>query len=110
MDPFTLTLAVVQPTTYFQPNVLLQWLSFLPRLESFALGLSFTVPMRDLERQLTRAPVATHVTLPNLRWFAFEGGYGHMEAVLRRITAPRLKTFSIQSTSSLSPSPVSCSS
>jgi hypothetical protein len=96
----TLTLAVVQvtvqPSTYFQPNILLQWLSFLPLLGSFVLGFSFTVPKRDLEKQSMHAPVATHVTLPNLRWFAFDGGRSYTEAVLHRITAPRLETFNIK--------------
>ncbi len=36
-------------------------------------------------------PNVMHVTLPNLRWFTFNGGSAYMEAVVRRVTAPRLK-------------------
>ena len=41
-------------------------------------------------------PIMTHVTLPNLRWFEFQGVSAYMEAVVRRITTPRLEKLGIQ--------------
>jgi len=38
----------------------------------------------------------THVTLPNLRWFEFRGVSAYLEAVVGRITTPRLKRLSIK--------------
>jgi hypothetical protein len=55
----------------------------------------FPVPNRDVERQLMRSPIMTHVTLPNLRSFLFRAVSAYSEAVLSRITAPRLEIFQI---------------
>ena len=41
-------------------------------------------------------PTITHVTLPNLRWFVFQSVSTYVEAVVRRIIAPRLEKLSIQ--------------
>jgi hypothetical protein len=46
-------------------------------------------------RQLTRTPITTHITLPNLRLFAFRGVSAYLEAIVRRITAPRLENLQI---------------
>ena len=91
----TLSLVVGHPSTYFQPNVLLHWLSLMPQLETLLISFSFPVPNRDVERQLLRTPTTTHVTLSNLRWFEFQGVSAYMEAILRRITAPRLERLGI---------------
>jgi hypothetical protein len=91
-----LNLTVYHPSTYFQPNVLLQWISFMPQLECLAVLFAFPVPNRDVERQLTHAPIATHITLPNLRLFWFRGVTAYLEAVVRRITAPRLESLQIR--------------
>ena len=84
----TLYLIIDHQSAYFQPNVLLQWISFMPQLESFEIAFSFPVPNRDAERQLTHTPVTTHITLPNLRLFWFRGVCAYLEAVVCRITAP----------------------
>jgi hypothetical protein len=91
----TLNLSLSHPSTYFQPTVLLQSLSLMPQLEMLAISFHFAVPNRDVERQLMRTPIMTHVTLPNLRSFAFEAVSAYSEAVLSRITAPRLEIFQI---------------
>ena len=83
----TLVLTVVHPPTYFQPNILLQWLSFMPQLETLVISFSFPVPNSDVEGQLIHMPI----TLPNLRWFVFRGVSAYVEAVVRRITTPRLE-------------------
>jgi hypothetical protein len=40
----TLYLAIYHPSSYFQPNVLLQWISFLPQLESLLVAFTFLFP------------------------------------------------------------------
>jgi hypothetical protein len=91
----TLHLALYHPSTYFQPTILLQSLSLMPQLEMLLIYLPFAVPNRDVERQLMRTPIMTHVTLPNLRAFAFQAVSAYSEAVLSRVTAPRLEDFQI---------------
>ena len=91
----TLHLVLYHPSTYFQPTVLLQSLSLMPQLEMLLIFFHFPFPNRDVERQLMRTPITTHVTLPNLRTFAFQAPSAYSEAVLNRITAARLKDFQI---------------
>ncbi|KAF8493696.1 hypothetical protein F5888DRAFT_1908565 [Russula emetica] len=90
-----LTLTTDHPSAYFQPNVLLQWISFMPQLETLAILFTFPVPNRDVERQLTHTPITTHITLPNLRFFWFRGVSAYLEAVVCRIMAPRLESLHI---------------
>jgi hypothetical protein len=91
----TLDLVLHHPSTYFQPTVLLQSLSSMPQLEILAIIFFFAIPNRDVERQLMRTPIMTHVTLPNLRLFAFQAVSAYSEAVLSRITASHLENFQI---------------
>jgi hypothetical protein len=88
----TLCLVTTHPSAYFLPNLLLQWISFMLQLESLEIAFLFPVPNRDVERQLTRTPITTHITLPNLRMFWFRGVSAYLEAVLCRITTPASKT------------------
>ena len=90
-----LYLALHHPSTYFEPTVLLQSLSMMPQLEILAIAFRFAVPNRDVERQLMRTPIMTHVTLPNLRAFGLKAVSAYSEAVLSRITAPRLEDFGV---------------
>jgi hypothetical protein len=92
----TLCLAINHPSAYFQPNVLLRWISFITQLESLTIAFTFPVPKRDVERQLTHTPITTHVTLPNLRFFRFQGSSAYLEAVVCRMTTPRLEYLQIQ--------------
>ncbi len=69
----TLFLILQHQSAYFQPNVLLQWMSFMPQLERLVIDFSFPVPNHDVERQLTHTPITAHITLPNLRIFWFRG-------------------------------------
>ena len=87
----TLCLYMNRPSEYFQPNTLLRWISFLPQLETLMVVFLFPVPNRDVERQLMHTPITTHITLPNLRWFGFQGISAYLETLVRRITAPRLE-------------------
>jgi hypothetical protein len=61
-----LFLIIDHQSVYFKPDVLLQWISFMPQLECLAIDLSFPVRNRDVERQLTHTPITTHITLLNL--------------------------------------------
>ena len=83
------------PSTYFQPTALLQWLSLMPQLEMLLIAFCFPVSNLDVESQLASTPIMTHVTFPNLRVFAFRAVSAYSEAVLSRVTAPRLEDFQI---------------
>jgi hypothetical protein len=91
----TLSLIMVHPSTYFQPNTLLQWISLMPQLEMPFIYFEFSIPSRDVERQLTHTPIIAHITLPNLRHFGFTGVSSYLEALVHRITTPRLETLVI---------------
>ena len=92
----TLTLIAGHPPTYFQPKILLRWLSFMSQLETLQLGLfSSPFPNHGVEGQLMYMPITTHITLPNLRRFEFQGEGASIEDVIRWISAPRLKKVNI---------------
>jgi hypothetical protein len=91
----TLSLVMGDPSTYFHPNTLLQWLPTMPQLETLVINFIFAVPSRDVERQLTHAPIMTPVVLPNLHWFWFLGVSTYLEALVHRITTPRLEKLEI---------------
>jgi hypothetical protein len=89
----TLSLVMIHPSTYFQPNTLLQWVSLMTQLEELSILFKFPIPNRDVERQLTRAPI---IALPNLRQLQFRRGvFAYLEALVHRITAPRLERLDI---------------
>jgi hypothetical protein len=95
----TLGLILIHPSAYFQPNILLQWISFMPQLESLEVTFTFPVPNRDVGRQLagTHTPITTtHITLPNLRLLCFRGVSAYLEAVVCRISTPRLERLRIR--------------
>ena len=92
----TLYLTIDHPSAYFEPNDLLQRISFMPQLERLVILFSFPVPNLDVERQFTHAPITTHFTLPYLRWFWFRGVSAYLEAVVRWVTTPRLEKLHIQ--------------
>ena len=87
----TLGLCVSHPSTYFQPNTLLRWISFMSQLEALLIFFSSPNPNRYVERQLMHTPITTHIPLPNLRLFGFRGDSDYMEAIVHRITTPRLE-------------------
>ena len=68
----------------------------MPQLESLAIFFTFPVPSSDVERQLTHTPITTHITLPNLRLFWFQGVIPYLEAVVCRITTPRLEILEVR--------------
>ena len=88
----TLYLRMKDPSTYFHPSALLHWLSFMPQLETLVIAFFFPVPNREVERQLTRTPI---ITLPNLCILGFRGVSAYLEALVHRITTPRLEKLQI---------------
>jgi hypothetical protein len=88
----TLSLEDIDPSANFGPNELLQQLSFMPHLETFMI--TFFPPLSNQDG-LWQIPLSTQCTLPNLRWFGFEGRSPYMEAVLPRITMPLLRATEI---------------
>ena len=91
----TLDLAMIHPSTYFHPNTLLQWISFMPYLEMLKIRFEFSIPNRDVERQLRHTPIITPIALPNLHVLYFRGVSAYLEAVVHRITTPRLEKLEI---------------
>ena len=91
----SLCLVMNNPSTYFNPNALLHWLSFMPQLETLLIDFFLSVPHREIERQLTRTPIITPVTLPNLHHFRFHGVSAYLEALVHRVTTPRLEKLNI---------------
>ena len=91
VDLVTLHLDMVHPSTYFQPNTLLQWIFLMPQLETFKIYFQFSIPDRDVERHLTHTSIIAHIMLPNLHFLNFRGSRTYLEAIVHRIIAPRLK-------------------
>ena len=91
----TLNLYIEHQFADLRPTVLLQCLSSMPQLETLEIAFSYPFPNRDVARQFLHTPITTHVTLPNLRQFLFRGVTAYLEAVVRRVTAPRLEKLEI---------------
>ncbi|KAH9981814.1 hypothetical protein BJV74DRAFT_887319 [Russula compacta] len=91
----TFSLQMIPPSAYFHPNDLLQRLSLMPRLEVLGIDFHTLVPNSEVELQLLDTPIMTHVTLPNLRWFALGGVSAYLEALLPRMTTPLLNKLQI---------------
>ncbi len=92
-----LRLTIDHASAYFQPSVLLQWISFMPQLEMLLIYFSIAIPNRDVERaerQLAHTP--TPITLPNLPLLGFQCVSAYLEAIVCRITTPRLEQLTIQ--------------
>jgi len=91
-----LFLNMIPPSAYFHPNALLQRLSLIPRLEIFGIALISQFPNGDVAKKLLRTPITMHVTLPSLRWFAFQGVSDYLEAFLLRVTIPLLERLQVK--------------
>jgi hypothetical protein len=91
----TLSLFMHHSSTYFRPNTLLQWLSFMPQLETLVVGFGLPVPNRDVEATHVYANV-TPVTLPNLHFFSFQGVSTYLEVLGHRITSPRREVLDVE--------------
>ena len=77
-----------QSIYYFMPSTLLQWISFMPQLETLVIIADFSSPV---VRQLMPTLIVTQVTLPNLRLLEFRGFSAYLEAVVCQIATPYLQ-------------------
>jgi hypothetical protein len=95
VDLVTLSLNSIPPFAYFHPNDLLQRLTVMRQLE--VLGISFQSPGLniDSEEQPLDNPSITPVTLPNLRWFGFQGTSTYLGALLPPMDTPLLEKLQI---------------
>ena len=92
----TFCLSMDYPSAYyFVSSTLLQWISFMPQLETLMIIACFRVNFAVV-RQLLPTLIVTHVTLPNLRLFEFRGYSSYLEGFVSRITAPCLQKLVIR--------------
>ena len=91
----TLELDEIPPSAYFHPNALLQRISLMPQLEALSICFSSHSPSDDVERQLLPVPTMTHVTLPNLRVFGFQGASAYLETLIPWVTFPLLEDLEV---------------
>ena len=91
----TLFLTSIPSSGYFHPDVLLQQLSLMSRLEILAFLFNCYNPSHDIERRLLRTPIMTRVALPNLYWLMFEGTNAYLETFLSWVSIPLLKRIHI---------------
>lgn len=96
VDIVTLALQDIHSSANFRLNDLFHILSLLPQLGALTIGFHFPFPNRDVRTQLLQMSDVPHLTLPNLRHFAFEGVSTYLEILLPRMTAPHLEKLRIQ--------------
>ena len=95
MNLVTLGLYNIPPFAYFTPSSLFTRLSLMPQLESLAIAFDAHVVNREFNNQLSNTPIMSQIALPNLRWFWFRGFSTYLDDVFAQISAPLLKTLSI---------------
>jgi hypothetical protein len=91
----TLSLTEIGEPDKFSPNDLLQRLSLMPRLETLRIGFTLFSGSPAGEIQTMRLPIRTHVELPYLRRFLFNGTSTYLGALLPHISTPPLEKLQI---------------
>jgi hypothetical protein len=84
----TLSLMDIPASAYFPPSYLRTRLSLMVQLEKLSIGFVSPIPDRDVEREPSQA--LDMITLPNLRWFAFDGASTYLEGLVAWISTPSL--------------------
>ena len=92
----SLRLNYIPASTYFPPTYLLTQLSLVPQLEILEIQFHSPLPNCDVKRQLQATPIMPHITLPNLRQFAFRGVSTYLEGLLPQISAQVLSKLEIE--------------
>ena len=69
----TLYLTINHLSAYFQPNFLLQWVSFMSQLEILVIAFSFIIPNRDVERHLRHTGIQQPRHPLHFLTFAYSG-------------------------------------
>jgi len=90
-----LALVNMLPFTYVQPHELLHRVSLMPQLEVLWIGFDYRYPRNHADPDVTHMHNGTHISLPNLRFFQFQGFSAYLEALLSRITAPHLEVVQV---------------
>jgi hypothetical protein len=85
-----LWLGDIPRSSYFPPSYILTRLSLMPQLQRLGILFRSPLPNRDVVRQVSDSLIMTHVTLLNLRVFAFRGVSAYLEGLLARIRTPVL--------------------
>jgi len=96
MGLVTFSLDWISPSVYFPPNDLVRRLSQMPQLETLRITFHSPVPNHEVKRELSRRPLMTHITVPNLRWFGFRGASAYLEALLPCMTVPLLAKLQVE--------------
>ena len=91
----TLSLVNIPPSTHVQPDELLQRVSLMPQLEILWIELDRFFSEHYFNLGVTDAHNATHISLPNLRFFQFGGFTAYSEALFSHITATHLEVVRI---------------
>lgn len=91
----TLTLEFLHPSAHFRSLDFLQCLSNMSRLEKLTITFHSPIPDDDIEGQLFRTPITTHVILHKLRWLGFKGTSACVGTLLPHISAPLLEKLEI---------------
>jgi len=91
----TLSLHSIPPSVTWSVTDLLHRVSSLPHLQTFGISFFPAVPNHVVERQAVNTQNVTRVVLPSLRWLGFRGRSTYMEALLPRMTTPRLEKLQI---------------
>ena len=78
-----------------RPGDLLKLLALLPRLETLRITFHPLVRDNGIGEQVPHTRFITHVNLPNLRWFVFQGTSPYLEALLPGMTTPLLEKLKI---------------
>ena len=89
----TLSLLDIPTSAYFPPSYILTRLSLMAQLEKLFISFQSPIPNGDVERQSCQTPDT--ITLPNLRWFVFNGVSAYLERLVAWISAPSLNIFQV---------------
>jgi hypothetical protein len=92
----TLRLIQIPTSAHFPPDYLLTQLSIMLQLEDLVINFKSPLSNRDLQRQLSRTPNMTQVTLPNLREFWFRGTTAYLEGLAAQISTPVLSVLQVE--------------
>ena len=90
-----LELNIVRASGYFLPKILVARLRSLPQLEELSISFSIPIPRPSAERELL-GQLGTSVTLPNLKFFRFQGVSAYLECLVAQIKASRLEQLFIR--------------
>ena len=101
----TLTL-MLEPRSRHHPYDLFRRLPLLSQLVVLRIGISWILSTHELEGQRLDIPYITHLTLPNLRLFEFDGEINYLETLLPLMTTPLLEKLQITLSKLTAPLPI----